>query len=117
MARSKEPLPWSFFAAGGMISAYAIPIMIVITGLAGALGWIRAERLDYDHLRPLAHHWIVRLGLLVIFTLTALHCAHRMKFTLAGLTGLKFFKGGASVVLYLLALGMSACAALALWKI
>ena len=38
MKRSNEPIFWSLFGAGGMLSALVAPILIFITGIIAPIG-------------------------------------------------------------------------------
>ena len=73
--RSHEPIAWSLFGAGGMVVAFIIPVLALISG------WLMpswpAESL-YPNLLSLAQSWIGKLGLLAVISLTLYHCAHRV---------------------------------------
>ena len=73
--RSHEPIAWSLFGAGGMVVAFIIPALALITGLLMP-SW-PAESL-YLNLLGLAQSWIGKLGLLAVISLTLYHCAHRI---------------------------------------
>ena len=45
--RSHEPIFWSLFGAGGMVSAMVIPALVIITGLAWPLGLMSEGALSY----------------------------------------------------------------------
>jgi fumarate reductase subunit D len=83
MARSNEPLWWSLFAAGGVVSAFLLPVAIVLTGIAVPAGWLSEERL-----LEVVRHPLARLYLLACVSLPLFHWAHRFRFTLVDL-GLK----------------------------
>lgn len=80
MAKSNKPLVWGPFAAGGTISAFLTPALIVLTLLA-ALGYPPAL-LSYEALRAFASHWIVKLALAGIIGLSLWSAAHRLRITL-----------------------------------
>ena len=46
--RSHEPIFWGLFGAGGMLTAFITPIMILITGILVPLGVINQENLSYE---------------------------------------------------------------------
>lgn len=80
MAKSNKPIFWGPFAAGGTITAFVTPVLIVLT-LMAALGHT-PDMLSYDKLHGFAAHW---LGKLIIFGFLALslwHSAHRLRVTL-----------------------------------
>jgi fumarate reductase subunit D len=83
MAKSNEPIWWSMFSAGGVMSAFFVPALIVITAIAVPAGWISAEGL-----RELVQHPITRIFLFVVIALSLFHWAHRFKFAMEDL-GLK----------------------------
>ncbi|MGH8104210.1 MAG: fumarate reductase subunit FrdD, partial [bacterium] len=62
--KSNDPLWWSQFSAGGVMAALFAPALIVITGLAGPLGWIGPDALSFEHLHSLVAHPLTRLVLL-----------------------------------------------------
>lgn len=80
MPRSREPLMWSMFAAGGMVAALVMPALIFVLWVAGPLGWIdlgSPERLAGLRLHPLA-----RAVVFGIFTVCIFHAAHRLRYAL-----------------------------------
>ena len=74
MARSNEPLWWSLFSAGGVISAFLMPITLVITAIAVPAGWLLDEGL-----RELVQHPLTKLYLFVVISLSMFHWAHRFR--------------------------------------
>lgn len=94
MARSKEPIVWSLFAAGGGLSAFVFPILILVTGVAVPLGWVSA-----GELRGLIVHPLTRLALFPIIFLALFHWAHRCRYFLGDL-GLRSFDKALAVFFY-----------------
>ncbi len=81
MARSNKPIVWSLFAAGGTFAAFVTPVMILITGLAIALGLLPSEALAYERMLGLVQHPVGKgLVFLAVF-LPAWHAAHRLRIT------------------------------------
>ncbi len=81
LASGTKPLLWGLFAAGGLVSAFTTPALVVITGLALPLGLLGADALSYDRVLALVGH---PLGKLVVFALIFLplwHAAHRLRLT------------------------------------
>ncbi len=74
MARSNEPLWWSLFSAGGVVSAFLMPITLVITAIAVPAGWISTEGF-----RELVQHPVTRMYLFVVISLSMFHWAHRFR--------------------------------------
>ncbi len=85
MAKSNEPIWWSLFSAGGVVSALLTPALIIITGLA--LPYINAGKIAsispvaYDQINALASNIIGRLFLLAVIALPLFHWAHRFRYT------------------------------------
>jgi fumarate reductase subunit D len=113
MARSNKPIVWGPFAAGGTLTAFLTPALILLTLLAG-LGHV-PEALTYDALRALAGHWLVKLALVGIVFLTLWSAAHRLRITCYDL-GLRADTLVATIV-YAVALAGTAASVLYLWRI
>jgi fumarate reductase subunit D len=79
MAKSNKPLVWGPFAAGGTITAFLTPVLILLTLLA-ALGHV-PELLAYDRLHLLASHWLVKSMIVVVIFLSLWSAAHRLRIT------------------------------------
>ena len=79
MAKSNKPLVWGPFAAGGTITAFVTPVLIVLTLLA-ALGYV-PEMLGYEILRGVLAHWFAKLFLGVVIFLSLWSAAHRLRIT------------------------------------
>lgn len=79
MKRSHEPIFWSLFGAGGVLSALLAPILIFITGIITPIGvWMPAQALDYARVLGFAQHWIGKALLLAVISLFLFHAAHRI---------------------------------------
>jgi len=83
MARSNTPIVWGLFAAGGTLSAFLLPAIILILLLA-AFGHA-PDGLDYQSMRAFAGNWIGKLILLGVVSLCLWHAAHRLRDALHGL--------------------------------
>ena len=83
MRPSNEPLLWSMFSAGGMVTALLMPILIIVTGLLLPAGVLEFERLDDLFANP-----IVRIVVFGVAFVTFAHWAHRFRHTLVDV-GLK----------------------------
>jgi succinate dehydrogenase subunit D len=79
MATSNKPIVWGPFAAGGTLTAFVTPVLILLTLLVG-LGHA-PDLLAYDALRAFAAHGIVKLGLVVVVFLSLWSAAHRLRIT------------------------------------
>lgn len=99
MAKSNKPIVWGPFAAGGTVTAFVTPVLIMLTLLA-ALGHTPAG-LSYDALRGFLGHWLSKLVVFGVISLSLWSQAHRLRIT--------FFDFGVrhdhaiAVILYLLA--------------
>ena len=78
MARSNKPILWLPFAAGGLVAALIIPVLILITGVLVPLGILH---LPYEKMAAFAHNPIGKLILFGIVALPAWHAAHRLRMT------------------------------------
>ena len=79
MAQSNKPIVWGPFAAGGTLTAFLTPVLVLLTLLAG-LGQL-PELLAYEALRAFASHGLVKLGLVVVVFLSLWSAAHRLRIT------------------------------------
>ncbi|MGC1951174.1 MAG: fumarate reductase subunit FrdD [Gammaproteobacteria bacterium] len=80
MAKSNKPIVWGLFAAGGTLTAFFLPALVVLTLLA-ALGYM-PDLLAYENMRAFAEHWFGKLVLFVTVSLSLWHAAHRLRITL-----------------------------------
>ena len=79
MKRSHEPIFWSLFGAGGVLSALVAPILIFITGIITPIGlWMPQQALDHARVLGFAQHWFGKLLLLAVISLFLFHAAHRI---------------------------------------
>jgi len=79
MKRSHEPIFWSLFGAGGVLSALVAPILIFITGIIAPVGlWMPHQALDYARVLSFAQHWIGKVAILAVISLFLFHAAHRI---------------------------------------
>ena len=84
MRRSNEAFWWSLFAAGGVLAALFVPVLVVMTGLflpTAAHG--TPER--YEQIRAAFGFWPVRILLVVLVSLAFFHCVHRIRHVVMGL--------------------------------
>jgi len=111
MAQSREPIVWLPFAVGGQVSAFVLPILIVLTGIALPLGWTSATQL-----RELIVHPLGRLVLFGVISLSLFHWAHRFRYFLMDL-GLRALNTVMAVLFYGAAILGTILAAGALWQL
>jgi len=79
MTQSNKPIVWGPFAAGGTVTAFLTPALILLTLLA-ALGHA-PDLLAYDRLHALAGHWVAKVGVAGIVFLSLWSVAHRLRIT------------------------------------
>lgn len=116
MPRSAEPLWWSLFSAGGMISALLFPALIVITGLLIPFGAVGDATLAYARVHGVLGHPLARLVLFAVIALPLFHWAHRFLFTMGEL-GLRRQRGALAYLCYGAAVVGTLVAAVVLWRL
>ena len=79
MAQSNKPIVWGPFAAGGTVTAFLTPVLIVLTLLA-ALGHA-PDLFAYERLHAFAGHWLVKLAIAGTVFLSLWSTAHRLRIT------------------------------------
>jgi len=95
MKRSNEPIFWSLFGAGGVVVAFLLPVLILITGIAVPLGIMPREVLEFERIREFAGMWQGKLFIFIVISLTLWHSAHRVFLSLHDLgihRGREFFR-------------------------
>lgn len=79
MAKSNKPIVWGPFAAGGTVTAFVTPALIVITLLA-ALG-ATPELLRYEHLLAFLRHGLAKAAAVALVFVSLWSAAHRLRIT------------------------------------
>ena len=79
MAISNKPIVWGPFAAGGTLTAFITPALILLTLLV-ALGHA-PDLLAYDRLHALASQWLAKLAVAGVVFLSLWSTAHRLRIT------------------------------------
>jgi fumarate reductase subunit D len=79
MAVSNKPIVWGPFAAGGTLTAFITPALILLTLLA-ALDHV-PDLLAYDRLHAFMEHWLARLAVAGAVFLSLWSAAHRLRIT------------------------------------
>jgi fumarate reductase subunit D len=95
LTRSNEPIFWSLFGAGGVVVAFILPVLILITGIAVPLGLLSPEVMTYERVHEFASCWIGKLFILTVISLPLWHAAHRIFLSLHDLginKGRTFYK-------------------------
>jgi fumarate reductase subunit D len=79
MRRSNEPIFWSLFGVGGVLSALLGPILILITGVIAPTGkWMPPEAMAYPRMLAFAQSWVGKAALFVVISLFLWHAVHRI---------------------------------------
>jgi fumarate reductase subunit D len=107
MAKSNKPIVWGPFAAGGTLTAFLTPVLILLTLLA-AFGHV-PELLAYERLRAFAGHGLVKLVIVGIVFLSLWSAAHRLRITCYDL-GVRADTLVAAIVYVAALMGSAACA-------
>lgn len=79
MAKSNKPIVWGPFAAGGTLTAFLTPALMVLTLLA-ALGQV-PEALSYERLHAFGANWLGKAALAATIGLSLWSAAHRLRIT------------------------------------
>ena len=78
MARSAKAIPWFLFAAGGTITAFVLPVMLLVTNIAPPLGLFQ-DALSYETMSAFVGNWLVKLILFGIIGFGLWNAAHRLR--------------------------------------
>ena len=117
MAKSNEPIFWSLFSAGGMLSAVVLPVLIAITGLLIPLGFAPLETLGFDKVHAaVSGNLVIKLILFATISLSFFHWAHRFKFALVDM-GLQKIRKLVGFVCYGTAIAVTVYSAVLLWHV
>jgi fumarate reductase subunit D len=106
---SNDPFFWAFFGAGGTLTAFLSPVMILITGILVPIGLLGSNAMSYERMLAFVGNPLIKLILLAVIFLSLWHAGHRIYFTAHELgvhpsTGLKVACYGVSVIVTLVAL-------------
>jgi fumarate reductase subunit D len=80
MAKSNKPIVWGLFAAGGTVTAFITPVLVLLTLLPVA--GVMPELLAYENMRAFSGHWAGKLVIFGVIFLALWHAAHRLRITL-----------------------------------
>lgn len=113
--RSREPVLWALFSAGGMAAALLLPALAAVLWLAIPLGWIDAP--DHRRMWAVASHPLTRLTVLGLAVVFFFHWAHRFRYTLYDGLQLYHLNRLIALVTYGIATVLSGAAAWILWTL
>ena len=74
MARSNKPIVWGPFAAGGTLTAFLTPVLVLLMLL-------QPRAFSYESMHALAAHWAGKIALATVIFLSLWSAAHRMRIT------------------------------------
>ncbi len=100
---SNEPIWWSLFAAGGVVAALFVPVLIFLTGIA--IPFVNAGVFPSIHMVSsgrvvaLVTSLPGRMLLFLVISLSLFHWAHRFRFTLVDL-GVHAVRGLVAILCY-----------------
>lgn len=77
MAIAKKAFVWALFAAGGTVTAFIFPVLILLFVLVSA-GMV-PEHISREGIEAFAGNWLGKLVLLGIVVLSLWHAAHRLR--------------------------------------
>lgn len=79
MKRSHEPVFWSLFGAGGMLSALIGAALVFVTGIGVPLALLLSpELMGYQRMLAFAQHWFGKLVIAAVIILFLWHAALRI---------------------------------------
>ena len=79
MKRSNEPIFWSLFGAGGVLSALVGPVLILVTGVLVPAGiWLPSDTMSYDRMQVFVGNWFGKLAIVAVISLFLWHGMHRV---------------------------------------
>ena len=102
MSIARKAVVWGLFAAGGTVSAFLFPAVILLFLLV-ALGRVPAG-LEFDSMHAFASHWLGKSSLFLVISLSLWHAAHRLRVVFHDF-GVRMDKAVANAVYLVAALG------------
>jgi succinate dehydrogenase subunit D len=79
MSISNKPIVWGPFAAGGTLTAFVTPALVLLALLA-AFGHA-PDLFAYERLHAFAGHWLAKLAIAGVVFLSLWSTAHRLRIT------------------------------------
>ncbi len=102
MAKSNKPIFWGLFAAGGTVTAFVTPALVLITLFAAMR--FNMDMFTYASIHAFAAWWLGKLIIFGVILLSLWHAAHRLRVTVHDF-GVRADKQVAIVVYSLAGLG------------
>ena len=88
----KELVFWALFSAGGMVTAFLIPIHVAILGIAFGAGWLPDDALSYQRALDFARHPLAKIYIGILVVLPLYHWAHRFRYAVHHQLGIHGWK-------------------------
>ena len=79
MAKSNKPIFWGLFAAGGTVTAFLMPVLVLITLFAAMR--FSPQLFTYETVHAFAAHWFGKLVIFGVILVSLWHSAHRLRVT------------------------------------
>lgn len=76
--RSHEPVFWLLFAAGGLVAAFALPALILVSGMLAPAGALPEGRAGYEAVSAVLSAWPAKLVTGAVVSLLFWHAMHRI---------------------------------------
>jgi len=86
MAKSNEPIVWSIFSGGGVMAAFFVPVLILLTGFLAP-----NEKIELSRMAEIFGQTWVKGAVCLLSAMVFVHAAHRFRFTLVDM-GLQSYK-------------------------
>jgi fumarate reductase subunit D len=80
MAKSNKPIFWSLFAAGGTVTAFVTPALVLITLFAAMR--FNMDMFTYESIHAFAGWWLGKLIIFGVILVSLWHAAHRLRVTM-----------------------------------
>ena len=80
MAKSNKPIVWGLFAAGGTVTAFITPVLVLLTLFAAMR--FAPTMFTYESIHAFAANWLGKVIIFGVITLSLWHAAHRFRVTL-----------------------------------
>ena len=79
MAKSNKPIFWGLFAAGGTVTAFVTPALVLVTLFAAMR--FTPDMFTYEAMHAFAANWLGKLVIFGVILLSLCHAAHRLRVT------------------------------------
>lgn len=79
MAKSNKPIFWGLFAAGGTVTAFVTPALVLVTLFAAMR--FNMDMFTYETIHAFAAHWLGKLIIFGVILVSLWHAAHRLRVT------------------------------------